>query len=77
MARAWATRVLGEPTTFDAGQHLMRAANGDGWRTIVVATNLVKDDRETIDGCREAAAKAKSRVMRCTIEVKAPQSSNQ
>lgn len=64
-----ATQVLGEPTTFDAGQHLMRAANADGWRAIVVAANLVKDNRETIDRCRERAAKAK-KAQRCTIEVR-------
>lgn len=65
-----ATRVLGEPTAFDAGQHLMRAANADGWRAIVVAANLVKDNREAIDRCQERATKAKKAV-RCTVEVKA------
>lgn len=64
-----ATRVLGEPTAFDAGQHLMRAANADGWSAIVAAANLAKDNRETIDGCREQAARTKKTV-RCTIEVK-------
>lgn len=64
-----ATRVLGEPTSFDAGQHLMRAANADGWRAIAVSANLLKDNRETIDRCQEQAAKAKKAV-RCTIDVK-------
>lgn len=64
-----ATRVLGEPTAFDAGQHLMRAANADGWRAIVIAANLVKDNREAIDRCQEQVAKAKKAV-RCTVDVK-------
>ena len=64
-----ATRVLGEPTAFDAGQHMMRAANAEGWRAIVAAASLVRDNRETIDSCREQAAKSEKAV-RCTIEVK-------
>ncbi|MDF0490954.1 DUF6118 family protein [Sphingomonas sp. H39-1-10] len=65
-----AMRVLGEPTTFDAGQHLMRAANADGWRAIVFSANLVKDNRDALGACRKSATKAKKPV-RCTIEVKA------
>lgn len=65
-----ATRVLGEPTEFDAGQHLMRAANADGWRIIVASASLAKDNREAIDRCREQATRARKAV-RCTIDVKA------
>ena len=65
-----AMRVLGEPTTFDAGQHLMRAANADGWRAVVFAANLVKDNSDALGACRKSATKAKKSV-RCTIEVKA------
>jgi hypothetical protein len=65
-----ATRVLGEPTEFDAGQHLMRAANAEGWRMIVASASLAKDNREAIDRCRKQATRAR-KVVRCTIDVKA------
>ncbi|ATE67999.1 DUF6118 family protein [Rhizorhabdus dicambivorans] len=64
-----AARVLDEPSIFDAGQHLMRTANADGWRAIVAGANLVKDNSEAIDRCQQQAAKAKKAV-RCTIDVK-------
>lgn len=65
-----AARVLDQPTTWDAGQHLMVASSRPGWEAIVAAANLARDNRETIDRCREQAEKAKKAV-RCTIEVKA------
>ena len=65
-----AARVLDQPTPWDAGQHLMTSASRSGWDEIVAAANLAKDNRETIDGCRAQATRAKKAV-RCTIEVKA------
>lgn len=65
-----ATRVLAERTPWDAGQHLMASSSRESWTAIVAADRLIRDNRETIDGCRERAAKAKKAV-RCTVEVKA------
>ncbi len=71
-----ATRVLAERTPWDAGQHLMSSASRPSWEAVVAADTMLRDNRETIDGCREAAAKAKKAV-RCTVEVKpAPTSSD-
>jgi hypothetical protein len=64
-----ATRVLGERSTWDAGQRLMQTAAPDSWALIVAAAPLADGNRETVQGCREAADKAKKPV-RCTIEVK-------
>lgn len=63
-----AARVLAEPTPWDAGQHLMASASRRSWEAIVAADKLLHDNRETIEGCREAAAKAKKAV-RCAVEV--------
>jgi len=65
-----ATRVLAEPTPWDAGQHLMRVASPEGWSGIVAAGNLARDNRDAIETCRRTAAKTK-KAARCTIEVKA------
>src|SRR3546814_6733832 len=64
-----ATRALAEPTLWDAGTHLMQRASPASWEGIVAAANLARDNRETIEACGAAAAKAKKTV-RCTIEVK-------
>lgn len=66
-----ATRTLGEPSLWDAGQRLMRTAAPEDWGLIVAASPLADGNRETVQGCREAAEKAKKPV-RCTIEVKPP-----
>ena len=65
-----AARVLAERTPWDAGQHLMSSSSRESWTAIVAADRLLRDNRETIDGCREQAAKAKKAV-RCTVDVKA------
>src|SRR3546814_15500094 len=64
-----ATRALAEPTLWDAGTHLMQRASRASGEGIVAAANLARDNRETIEACGAAAAKAKKTV-RCTIEVK-------
>jgi LPXTG-motif cell wall-anchored protein len=71
-----ATRVLAERIPWDAGQHLMSSASRPSWEAVVAADTMLRDNRETIDGCRAAAGKAKKAV-RCTVEVKpAPISSD-
>jgi len=64
-----AMRALGEPTMWDAGTHLVQRASPASWEGIVTAANLARDNRETIEACGAAAAKAKKPV-RCTIEVR-------
>jgi hypothetical protein len=66
-----AARTLAMPM-WDAGQRLMTVANPEGWRGIVTAANLARDNRDTIETCRRSAAKARKAV-RCTIEVKSEQ----
>lgn len=63
-----AARVLDEPTIWNAGQHLMANASPPRWDVIVAAANLARDNRTTIEKCREAAAKSEKAV-RCTIKV--------
>lgn len=64
-----ATRALGEESQWLAGQRLMQTAAPESWASIVAAWPLSDGNRETVQGCREAADKAKNAV-RCTIEVK-------
>lgn len=63
-----AARVLAKPTIWDAGQHLMASASPPSWDVIVAAANLARDNRSTIEKCREAAAKSEKTV-RCAIQV--------
>jgi hypothetical protein len=54
----------------------MSSASRPSWEAVVAADTMLRDNRETIDGCRAAAGKAKKAV-RCTVEVKpAPISSD-
>ena len=46
------------------------AASQPSWEVIVTADRVLRDNRETIKGCRKAAVKAKQAV-RCTIQKKA------
>ncbi|MBZ9650375.1 DUF6118 family protein [Sphingobium sp. 3R8] len=67
-----ARRTLGEPTLWDAGIRLMRAANPEGWQAIVDAADLARENRASISGCQRAAAKAKEPVS-CTVRVRMSQ----
>jgi len=64
-----ATRTLGVASQWEAGQRLMQTAAPESWALIVAASPLSDGNRETVQGCRERAARAKEPV-RCTIEVK-------
>ncbi|MES2176065.1 MAG: DUF6118 family protein [Pseudomonadota bacterium] len=64
-----ARRTLGEPSLWDAGIRLMRAGNPEGWRVIVDAADLARENRDTIATCEKAAAKA-GKPVRCTIGVR-------
>ena len=64
-----ATRVLNEPSPWEAGQRLMQSAAPESWGLIVAASPLSDANRETVQKCREQAKKA-AKSVRCTIEVK-------
>ncbi|KAA9011056.1 hypothetical protein F4U94_21645 [Sphingobium limneticum] len=64
-----ARRTLGEPSLWDAGIRLMRAGNPEGWRVIVDAADLARENRDTIATCEKAAAKA-GKPVRCTIGIR-------
>lgn len=64
-----ARRTLGEPSLWDAGIRLMRAGNPEGWRVIVDAADLARENRDTIATCEKAAAKA-GRPVHCTISIR-------
>jgi hypothetical protein len=63
-----ARRTLGEPTLWDAGIRLMRGGNPEGWKVIVDAAALARENRDTLASCAKAAAKAKEPA-RCTISI--------
>jgi hypothetical protein len=64
-----ATRVLGAASPWEAGQRLMRYAAPASWDGIVSGNRIVTANKDTLEGCQRAAAKAKKAV-RCTIDVK-------
>lgn len=56
---------------WNAGISLMQSGSPQGWHGLMVANNLVRDNQEALNGCSEAAAKAKKEQC-CTINVSAP-----
>jgi len=66
-----ARRALGDASLWDAGIRLMRAGNPDGWRAIVDAAGLARENRDTIAACEKAAAKA-GKPVRCIISIRQP-----
>ena len=67
-----ARRTLGEPSLWDAGIRLMRAGNPEGWRVIVDAADLARENRDSLAVCHEAAVKAKEPVS-CKVRVRMSQ----
>lgn len=53
---------------WEAGEHLMETASPAAFSAIVAGDKIVTANRETIEGCRKAATKARDTV-RCTIRV--------
>lgn len=54
-----------------AGGTLMQSGSPGGWRNLVEAGNLVRENKAALRDCAEAAAKAK-KDQKCTITVAAP-----
>lgn len=65
-----ARHIIGEPTLWEAGTRLLRADSPRAWNTLTEVAELLRDNRETIAGCEQAARKAK-RPVRCTVRVRA------
>jgi hypothetical protein len=68
---AVATRTLGASSPWEAGSHLLRTANPHAWAALKQASDLLRDNHEALDKCREAAAQT-SKPVRCALEVKPP-----
>ena len=62
-----AARTLDMPR-WTAGQRMMQSADPAQFRAIVAGDRIVTANREAIDGCEKAAAKARETV-RCTIRI--------
>lgn len=69
MPEKMATHIIGEPTLWDAGTRLLRADSPQAWNALVQASDIARDNREAIEKCHRAAAKAK-KPARCTIEIR-------
>lgn len=54
-----------------AGEELMRAGNPAGWTRLDGDTQLISDNRETIDACRAAAARS-GKTQHCTVTLAPP-----
>ena len=57
---------------WSAGISLMQSGSPGGWRNLMAANDLVRDNQEALTACSETAAKAKKE-QRCTVTVAAPQ----
>ena len=64
-----AVRMLGEPSSWEAGVRLMRNGNPEVWSVLVQAADMQHDNREIIADCRKAADRT-DKPVRCTVEVK-------
>jgi len=71
-----ATRMLGEPSVWEAGVRLLRVGSPEAWRAISHAADMRHGNRETIANCEQVAAATK-RTARCTVKVAPPQQSEE
>lgn len=65
-----AAHIVGEPSMWEAGTRLMRAGNPEGWYGVVRATEVWRENLETIRNCERTAIEADEPV-RCTIRIEA------
>lgn len=68
MPEKMAAHIIGAPSLWDAGIHLMQAGNPEGWQAIVDAANMRQTNRDTINACERAASEARAPI-RCGIIV--------
>jgi hypothetical protein len=64
-----ATRTLGARTSWEAGSQLMRTDNPRAWAALNEASDLLRDNRETIAECRKSSGKAK-RTTQCIVSIR-------
>jgi len=70
MPENMARHIIGEPTLWEAGTHLMQAGSPQAWNTLTKAAEMLRYNREAVDGCEQNARKAK-RVVICKIRITA------
>lgn len=64
-----AARMLDAPSTWEAGNRLMRTGDPRAWRALVEAADMQRDNRDAIEECRAAAAET-SKKTRCAIMIR-------
>ncbi|MBE5073373.1 hypothetical protein IM511_03515 [Erythrobacteraceae bacterium E2-1 Yellow Sea] len=64
-----AARVVGAPSRWDAGARLMQSDSPEAWNALVQASDIQRDNRDTIDACRKTAATSQQPV-RCTLKIR-------
>ncbi len=68
-----ATRVLREPSIWEAGVRLLRVGSPNAWRAISDAAEMRHHNQKAMDVCERRASRSKQPV-RCTVEIRPPQS---
>lgn len=69
MPENMARHIIGEPTLWEAGTRLMRADSPRTWNALTNAADMLRDNRNAVEKCRESAARARKPV-RCSIEIR-------
>lgn len=64
-----AARIVGAPSRWDAGARLMQSDSAEAWSALVQAADIQRDNRDTIDACRKAAATSQQPV-RCAVKIR-------
>lgn len=64
-----AARMVGAPSRWDAGARLMQSDNPEAWNALSRAADIQRDNRDTIDACRKAAATSQQPI-RCTVRIR-------
>src|SRR3546814_16735592 len=63
-----ATRVLREPSIWEAGVRLLHVGSPEAWRAISDAAEMRHRNRAAVEDCEKAAAKSK-RTVRCVLKI--------
>ncbi|MFN9716489.1 MAG: DUF6118 family protein, partial [Sphingomonadales bacterium] len=53
----------------DGGARMMQSDSPEAWNALVQAAYIQRDNRDTIDACRNNAATSRQRV-RCTVNIR-------
>ncbi|MFM2410444.1 MAG: hypothetical protein RL481_1272, partial [Pseudomonadota bacterium] len=63
-----ATRMVGQPTPWNAGIQMMQAGNPVAWDAIVQASRIEQENRQVISGCAKSANRS-GQIVRCSVRV--------